>query len=158
MLNLPALLDGLPENITILFFAAFSRFEYALMRCAFLTRDAGRAEADWGKLADVLGDHFFLEVEGAPEIHTLINAQPRKLVVRGGMVTFGPVLPVVRNIHGLLASAKRVRNNLFHGNKMFAANRQRDQQLMREVVWLLERIMEDQPQLRYAFDERQVDR
>ena len=158
MLNLPALLDGLPENITILFFAAFARFEYALMRCGFLTREMGRAEADWGTLADTLGDTFFLKVRDAPEIQTLIHAQPRKLVVRAGAVAFGPALPVVRNVYDLLASAKRVRNNLFHGNKMFAANRQRDQQLMREVIWLLERIMEDQPGLRYAFDEPQANR
>jgi hypothetical protein len=39
---------------------------------------------------------------------------------------------------------------------MFAANRQRDQQLMREVIWLLERIMEEQPQLRGTFDEPQA--
>ena len=35
---------------------------------------------------------------------------------------------------------------------MFAADRQRDHQLMREVIWLLDHIMQNRPDLRDAFD------
>jgi hypothetical protein len=152
MFDLTTLLDGLPEDVTILFFAAFSRFEYALMRSRYLQRGKREACADWTKLAAELGDGFFGEVQRCGGVSTLINNQPKKLAVRNAAAVFVDELPPVENTADLLKSAKRVRHNLFHGNKMFANDRKRDERLMREVLWLLEFIMERRPHIRAAFD------
>ena len=92
----------------------------------------------------------------AGRAQTLINDPPKKLVVREGRAVFSSRPSPVQNTKQLLQSAKGVRNNLFHGSKMFAADRPRDAQLMNEVLWLLEFIMEKQPRLRDAFDEPQA--
>ena len=156
MLDLHALLDGLPEDLTILFFAAFARFEYSLMRCGYLIHEDGLAYPDWHRLSDELGNDFFVEVRDAHQIRTLIYDQPKRLIARNGVAGFGPPLPIVSNVRDLFTSAKQVRHNLFHGNKLFAANRTRDQQLMREVLWLLEQILQQRPTLKAIFDEPQV--
>ena len=101
MPDLNTLLDGLSEKPTILFFASFARFEYALMQRGLLTRAVGRAEADWRKLADELGKDFFLEVRERAAVQTLIHAPPRKLIVVNGAAAFGPPLPPVTNLWNL---------------------------------------------------------
>jgi hypothetical protein len=156
MFELNRLLDGLPEKVTITFFSAFARFEYALMQCQFLTSSTnGRsANVDWQKLTDALGDAFF--AEAAIAVQTLINDPPKKLIVRNGAATFGPRPPVATDTGRLLQYARQVRNNLFHGNKMFAADRVRDERLMRETLWLVEFIMEKLPEVRVAFNEPQA--
>jgi hypothetical protein len=154
MFELKRLLDGLPERPTITFFAAFARFEYALMQCEFLTSVGRRAEVNWRKLADVLGHAFF--EEAAEHVPTLVNNPPKKLIVRDGAATFDSSPPAAADTRQLLQYARQVRNNLFHGNKMFAANRQRDEKLMREALWLIEFVMEKHPDLRNAFDEPQA--
>jgi hypothetical protein len=75
------------------------------------------------------------------------------LLASQGVADFGPDLPVVRNTSQLFKSAQRVRHNLFYGNKLLASDLRRDQQLMREVLLLLNFIMEKQPQIRTTFDE-----
>jgi hypothetical protein len=74
--------------------------------------------------------------------------EPKKLKVRDGRAEFTPVT----NVAGLVESAKRVRNDLLHGNKMFAYDRVRDEKLMREVLWLLESNMKKKAHIREAFD------
>jgi hypothetical protein len=88
MFELKRLLDGLPERLTITFFAAFARFEYSLMQREFLTSVGRRADVDWQKLADVLGPAFFEEAAG--HVPALVNNPPKKLIVRNGAATFGP--------------------------------------------------------------------
>ncbi len=139
------------------FFATFARFEFALMRCNYLLargRDK-RAEADWNKLASELGDEFFSEVRLLNKVPLLISDPPKQLIVQEGAARFGPRPDPVESVHELFASARQVRNNLFHGNKMFASNRKRDATLMSEVLWLLEFVMMKLPQIRSAFDEPQ---
>lgn len=156
MFDLNQLLDGLPERITITFFAAFARFEYALMQCQFLKviGNDRRADVDWEKLVNTLGCGFFQEA--AERVPTLINDPPKKLVVRNGVATFGLRPPAASDTRQLLQYARQVRNNLFHGNKMFAANRARDEQLMRECLWLIGFVMEKCPDIRPVFNEPQA--
>src|SRR5690349_11312907 len=110
MLELDHLLDGLPENVTVTFFAAFSRFEYALMQCRFLTARA-RAEPNWERLAATLGADFFQEA--ADHVPTLVNDPPKKLIVRHGHATFDTRPTAATNTVQLLRYARQVRNNLF---------------------------------------------
>jgi hypothetical protein len=156
MLQLEKILDGLPEKITIRFFATFSRFEMALMRCGYLR--AGRqnmAEADWTRLPEDLGANFFDGVAASGQAVTLINDPPKILIVQNGALVFGQKPKPVKTSVELFKSARQVRNNLFHGNKMFATDRQRDTKLMSEVLWLIEFMMDQLPYLRGTFDEPQ---
>jgi hypothetical protein len=157
MTRLERILDGLPEKITVTFFATFARFEFALMRCNYLrtTPRGNFAEPDWDKLADDLGEPFFTAVEVSGKAATLINDPPKRLIVQDHEATFGPRPEPVGNALGLFRAARRVRNNLFHGNKMFAADRDRDVALMSEVLWLLDYVMTEVPHLRATFDEPQ---
>ena len=152
-LELDRMLEGLPEKITTTFYAAFSRFEYAMMQSHFLTVRP-RAAPNWDKLAIALGEGFFQQA--APHVPTLVNDPPKKLIVRHGRPAFGPRPEPATSTSELLQYARRVRNNLFHGNKMFAANRQRDEHLIREVLWLIEFILEKDHDLRGAFHEPQT--
>jgi hypothetical protein len=124
------------------------------MQCEFLTSVGRCADVNWQKLADVLGPAFFEEAAG--HVPTLVNNPPKKLIVRDNAAKFGPSPPAATDTGQLLQYARQVRNNLFHGNKMFAANRQRDEKLMREALWLIEFVMEKHPNLRIAFDEPQA--
>jgi hypothetical protein len=55
----------------------------------------------------------------------------------------------------LLDAVWQVRNNLFHGNKMYPAGRDRDQALMLEALEVLNRIMIELPDIARAFDDPQ---
>ena len=103
-----------------------------MMQCGYLRNVSGRAEPNWLRLGDDLGDDFFGEaVAAAP---TVVDDPPKKLVVTRGQAAFGGRPPPATNTAQLLQFVRQVRNNLFHGNKMFAANRQRDELLMIEVL------------------------
>jgi hypothetical protein len=154
MTQIEQILDGLPAAITIRFFATFARFEFALMRCNYLRAGRGNlAEADWTRLPDDLGDDFFACALASEKVLTLINDPPKKLIVQDGAPVFGPRPKVVDNAPELFKAARQVRHNLFHGNKMIAVNRERDVELMTEVLWLIEFIMERLPPIRSAFYE-----
>ncbi|MBS0249099.1 MAG: hypothetical protein JSR61_20995 [Proteobacteria bacterium] len=156
MFDLEQLLDGLPERNTVTFFAAFFRFEYALMDRG-LVLDQGRpprAAPNWTKLGEILGEDFFLMAKKlAP---TIVNDPPKTLITQGGRVAFGARPKPATNTKELLQYLRQVRNNLFHGNKMFAANRARDERLMRESLLLIDLILQRQDDLRYAFHEPQA--
>jgi hypothetical protein len=155
MRQLDQILAGLPRMTTLEFFASFARFEYALIYSGYLTVRQTRAEPDWAKLTNELGGSFFAQVSAAGRTSTLINDPPKKLIVRENAARFGPPPAPVTTTNGLLAAARQVRNNLFHGNKMFASNRERDVMLMLEVLWLLDFMMERAPAIRSAFHEPQ---
>ena len=156
MTQLKQILDGLPENITVTFFATFARFEYSLLRCDYFRAGRGKiAWADWGKLENDLGVKFFNDVLKSGKASTLIDDPPKTLLVQNNSVAFGPSPEPVKDTKRLIKAAQQVRNNLFHGNKMYAADRGRDVRLLSEVLWVLDFVMIRLPQIRNAFDEPQ---
>ena len=56
---------------------------------------------------------------------------------------------------GLLDAVWRVRNNLFHGNKLNPADRVRDAALMNDTLAVIEMFLECDPNLSSAFYEPQ---
>jgi len=77
------------------------------------------------------------------------------LTVIGGQAQFGKPRSPAASTTQLLEDVRQVRNNLFHGNKLFATNCPRDRVLMVEAVGLIDLIMEDVPELRRSFSEPQ---
>jgi hypothetical protein len=87
--RLNRVLAGLPQNTTLEFFATFARFEYALIYSGYVSDRRHRAEADWAKLTNDLGDDFFAQVNATGKAATLINAPPKKLIVEDNAAKFG---------------------------------------------------------------------
>ena len=56
---------------------------------------------------------------------------------------------------GLIRAAWRVRNNLFHGNKLFPADRVRDENLMANTLAVIEMILNHVDEVSSAFHDPQ---
>lgn len=125
------------------FFAVFARFEYAMKASRYCTSDRwNNAVPDWRTLKEDLGPA--LEQRSHDDLRTamefLLNAPP--LVQR--WVDGGPSfqeVPLTGNSDGakVLESAKRVRNNLFHGGKHTPHSPpDRDTQLIKAALCVLQ--------------------
>jgi hypothetical protein len=103
-----------------------------------------------------LGAGFFQAVQAAHAAETLIAVPPKHFIVNGGDgIEFGPQLAPIETTSDLIGATWRVRNNLFHGNKLFPANRERDEDLMMDALAVLEMIMQALPDVSMAFREPQ---
>jgi len=99
------------------FFYWFSRFEFALKERRFLKSDkiGDRAEPSW--------DKFVKEYRGAykptPAGKALLDEKPKRQIVGDPEHGFEevPFSPKTADLDKLVAYAKTVRNNLFHGGK-----------------------------------------
>jgi hypothetical protein len=158
MLTVEDLLNGLPPELTLRFFATFARMEFALKQCSFLRIAAGGEVAQIGQPGLVLrlGAGFFTAVQAAQVVDILIALPPKHFLVNGhGGVEFGAQPAPVTNTSDLIGATWRVRNNLFRGNKMFPANRERDRRLMTDALAVLDMILEARPEVWSAFYEPQ---
>lgn len=158
MLSTEQLLNGLPGDLTLRFFAAFSRFEFALKFSGCLTSDniGAAAQASRDKLRTRLPADFFDTVAASGRIAVLIEHPPKNLTIQEyNQPAFGAALPPLHDTEGLLNAVWRVRNNLFHGNKMFPANRERDSHLMLDVLAVIDLVLAADIQIASAFNEPQ---
>jgi hypothetical protein len=103
-----------------------------------------------------LGAGFFAAAQAAEVADILIALPPKHFLVNGdGGVEFGAQPAPVTNTSDLIGATWRVRNNLFHGNKMFPASRERDRRLMTDALAVLDMILEGRPEVWSAFYEPQ---
>jgi hypothetical protein len=152
------LLNGLPPEETLLFFATFARFEFAMKQCGYIqrTNDGDVAMACRKKLAAALPESFLQSVQDAQIAPVLIELPPKNLFVQdNAQPQFGdqPLAPTTTV--ELLDAVWRVRNNLFHGNKMYPTDRERDAALMGNALAVLHAIMQQNQNLSSAFHEPQ---
>jgi hypothetical protein len=152
-LDTKQLLNGLPEGLILHFFATFARFEYALKRCRYLkkTGKGQPAEVSYEKLAQDLPANFLQSVLDAERAKCLMGDPPRSLVVTDYGIGFGPQPEAVQDTAELLRYLWRVRNNLFHGGKSLPGSRDRDQQLMVDVLDVIEMIMDEKQEISHVF-------
>ena len=149
MLATEELLNGLTPELTLRFFATFARMEFALKQRRLLRVRAEGEVAQMGqpRLVARLGAGFFQAVEAAHVAETLIAIPPKHFIVNGdGGVEFGEQPAPIATTSDLIGATWRVRNNLFHGNKLFPANRKRDEDLMTDALAVL-----DSPMCRWRF-------
>ncbi|MEX1180418.1 MAG: hypothetical protein WEB63_06345 [Cucumibacter sp.] len=124
------------------FFATFSRFEFALKRGGFAAGEIGKAaSANWDKFAEKLDEGGFLKkIEAAPQAAIFFTRPPKRLtVIVGGEVDFEEMAVAV-NAQQLLEAVRRVRNNLFHGEKTYIDDRDKD--LMTAGLFVLDSAFE----------------
>ncbi|WP_454651314.1 hypothetical protein [Bradyrhizobium liaoningense] len=158
MLTTEELLNGLSPDVTLRFFATFARMEFALKQLRLLrfTAEGDVAQMDQPRLVARLGAGFFQTVQAAHVAETLIGVPPKRfLVSRDGGVEFGPQPAPIATTADLIGATWRVRNNLFHGNKLFPADRERDERLMTDAMVVLDMILQLLPDVSEAFRQPQ---
>jgi hypothetical protein len=158
MLTTEQLLNGLPPGLTLRFFATFARMEFALKQLRLLRFTAEGEVAQMGQpsLVGRLGAGFFPIVQAAHMAETLIAIPPKHFLVNGdGGVEFGAQPAPIATTSDLIGATWRVRNNLFHGNKLFPADRERDERLMTDALAVLDMILQALPDVSMAFQEPQ---
>lgn len=132
--------NGIEQNlapIALEFFATFSRFEFALKRGTYAAGYEGkRASPDWIRFAGDLGDNFFTQMEAAHAARIFFEAPPKRLTIKvGGGVEFTDQAKLA-NTQMLLEAVGLVRNNLFHGEKIWVG--ERDEALIRASLFVLD--------------------
>jgi hypothetical protein len=105
------------RNLAFDFFYWFSRFEFALKERGYLKSSAigDRADPDWNKFVSKYRKAYALTAVGAK----LIAEKPQRQIVGDLEHGFEHVLfsPNTADLDMVVAYAKTIRNNLFHGGK-----------------------------------------
>lgn len=105
------------RNLAFDFFYWFSRFEFALKEKRFLKSETtgARAEPDWDKFVKAHRAAYIVTPAGT----ALIAENPRRQIVGDPDHDFEdlPFSPNTADLDRVVAFAKTVRNNLFHGGK-----------------------------------------
>jgi hypothetical protein len=116
----PTIVDRLrvPKKLTLAFFGAFSRFEYALKRAKYVKGQGAHVLPDWirfGKDLSGLGAATLAPVlEACPYLQA---NPPKRQVLRDGELDWDDLLGNKSQIENVLLYVRTVRNNLFHGGK-----------------------------------------
>jgi len=127
------------DHDAALFFMTFSRIEFALKRGGFVKGVEGRtAEPDWDKFARALGRDLYKELTEAPEAKNFRDQPPRRLVKKANEVEFVQS-DDIKNLQMLFEAVRLVRNNLFHGEKPYIQDRDRD--LIKASMFVLDRAL-----------------
>lgn len=117
-----------PEAIRL--FQLFARFEHALKKERFVLGKVDEpAMPDWDSFARKLGPLFYARAEKEEAAQILFTHPPKQQVVEVNKQTNWKTKPRPKDAVQLLAAVRRVRNNLFHGEKL-DPNEGRDQALM----------------------------
>lgn len=110
-------IDPQLREIAFDFFYWFSRFEFALKEWRYLkrTRIGDRAEANWDLFVSTNRAAYKLTAAG----QMLMNERPQRQIVGDPEHGFEdlPFSPGTADLDKVVAFAKTVRNNLFHGGK-----------------------------------------
>ena len=111
----------MPVALAIEFIAVFSRMEHALKSTGYALGNEGKVVPAWDRFANEINEQFEQindeEIIRAKEL--LLNAPPRKQVLRNGQVVFQDqeVDHNQRPTQQAIRFVRTVRNNLFHGGK-----------------------------------------
>ena len=110
------------KDAVIEFFVAFSRLEYALAEAGYVAGDCHRVQTDWDTFARAVDRRF--DRNATPELQQavtyILTQPPRKQIYVDGRVEWSAAAPADTEplLLRLLVLVRRVRNNLFHGDKL----------------------------------------
>lgn len=127
----------LPPALAYEFLGTFARCEYALKVSGFAKGSATSVEANWDTFSNAIDWHFRRVVDQAfkDAVNFLLTEPPRKQVLRDGRVAWKDSPPDngLNKAQQVLLMVRRIRNNLFHGAKVWSPeydNRERDIKLV----------------------------
>lgn len=112
--------------LTVEFFALFSRLEFALISSGYAGGDIGEnAWVLWERFAKDLHKSFLAEVAADAEAEILFREPARTLTktAEGGCEFRDAAIP--KTVLDVLLQVRTIRNNLFHGSKVYFTERDR---------------------------------
>ena len=145
-------IDNVSEEANRLF-KVMMRLEFALKDLGFFA--SGRraiAEVDWVRFAnDQLDADFWQRIKVADEVQVLIHAPPKRQIVdKDGNLDWQD-RGEVGSIQELIAALNGVRNNLFHGGKSGDPDGDRNADLIRAALYLVDQILKENDVLPTSF-------
>ncbi len=150
----------LPPELSYEFLGTFARCEYALKGAGFAKGGANSVDPDWNSFAKSIDWHFrrVKNPEFVEAIDFLLKEPPRKQVLRDGLIAWkeSPPDPKLPKAQQVLLLVRRIRNNMFHGAKVWSPdydNRERDVKLVRAALTVLKEcvLLSRHVQLAYDF-------
>jgi len=114
------------ERLFVEFFRKFARLEYALKRAGFLENHQNTVKVDWNTFADSIRPQFERALQSNESLKVAVefieSEPPRKLVLSPnshGSPVCWRTTPASQGerLRDLLVYIRRIRNNLFHGEK-----------------------------------------
>ena len=140
----------LPPDLAYDFLGTFARCEYALKTSGFARAKRNSVEAGWDDFAKEIGEYFdrIKDNEFKSAVAYLIAEPPRKQVLLEGRLSWKDSPPDGKSSSAQQAilMVRRVRNNLFHGAKIWSPERHlegdRDERLVRCSLTVLKHCME----------------
>ncbi|MFY0665583.1 MAG: hypothetical protein JXQ97_13240 [Natronospirillum sp.] len=149
----------LPPEITYEFLGTFARCEYALKGSGFARGGDSSVEANWDAFALNI-DHNFRSVADPifrEAVDYLLAEPPRKQILRNGRVKWKDTPPdrSLPQAQQVLLMVRRVRNNLFHGAKIWSpeySNRERDIKLVKAGLVVMKWCMQINDEVNMAYE------
>lgn len=149
----------LPQEITYEFLGTFARCEYALKSVGYARSKGSSVEANWDQYSKDINWHF-LRIKDETlrsAVRYLLESPPRKQTLHNGIVNWldSPPNPALKKTERALLMVRRVRNNLFHGAKIWSPhfdNRERDLRLVTDALVILKYSIEVDSNVRDAFN------
>lgn len=149
----------LPPEITYEFLGTFARCEYALKGSGFARGSENSVEANWDEFALSIDQHFSAVEDPAfkEAVSFLLAEPPRKQVLRDGQVDWKDA-PPDRNLpqaQQVLLMVRRIRNNLFHGAKIWSPeynNRERDIKLVKAGLIVMKQCIQISHEVHIAYE------
>lgn len=138
------------------FFARFSRLDYALREAGYWYVDENDViVTNWDKFTSQPHiAHLYRRFRDDPQSRFLVTEPPMKRVEQDGALTWRPVRRA-RSTAEICGGLRRLRNNLFHGDKTHPFN-QRDMRLLDAGLHIIEVLLEESEDVRWEY-ERDID-
>jgi len=153
-------LDRLPiaPELASEFLGVFARCEYALKSTGYARGDQSGVQPRWDQFARDIDWHFrrIKALNFTRAVDYLLCEPPRKQVLAGGYLQWKvePPDPNLPKAEQTLLMVRRVRNNLFHGAKVWSPEygpRHRDERLIGSSLVVLDRVMTINEDVHNAF-------
>jgi hypothetical protein len=134
------------QQVTLKYFVAYSRFEYALKSAGYVTcSKKGLPGADWCAFSRDCPDLSAIkDVRFVWALEHLERAPPKKLFCTQLLLTWQSVQDQGANNEIICRKLGRARNNLFHGQKI-PYDFERDESLLDACLCVLELLVEIGP-------------
>jgi hypothetical protein len=149
----PFIFLAVEKDAACRFFGVFSRFEFAMKDIGFVMTDREEALPAWRTFAVEASRLVRFEPNSPPAeaVRVLIQQPPQ--VQNRDLIWGDKPLAGESDLARALESARRVRNNLFHGGKHAPYSPPgRDQQLLLASLTLLEGCLACMDRLRYSYE------
>ena len=135
-------------------FKVMMRLEFALKEKGYCrVKNSQSLQVAWDKFAkECLDSDFFKKINAGGTADVLIKTPPKRQIRdTEGRLTWEES-GVVSNTQELIGSLRRVRNNLFHGGKSGDPDRDRNDELVRAALCVIDAILQYNDDLRTIFE------